>query len=290
MAHLNIFELSIQFKFKPNPRVWIECEASVNGWIDERCEYVECSVPIGNTGYVSTLKFDPWKTAFRRELDRRLDAAEGLPQGEELQQLFSGFNIPCLVGVKPGSQLGRVIGVEEPEPPGRQLLLKALRATEPPTVQDVAGEKDPWEMREEFFRCRPTAKDFGRFLNRWGSWSVNDDPVTLLELIECQTTYREALTQEPEMWLHQFGFFTLEKIRTPPYMAFRVTECKHAIEATITIDLLNKVPFGICARPDCRMPFVIKSKHSRQYCRTYCAHIVNVRERRRNPNAKKGKP
>ncbi|MGD0975201.1 MAG: hypothetical protein ABR866_14020 [Candidatus Korobacteraceae bacterium] len=65
-----------------------------------------------------------------------------------------------------------------------------------------------------------------------------------------------------------------------PHYVLRATSCRRAILDTIVIDHLRKVQFRLCARPDCRTPFAIESRHQREYCCQYCAHIESVRKQR----------
>jgi hypothetical protein len=50
-----------------------------------------------------------------------------------------------------------------------------------------------------------------------------------------------------------------------------------AIILTVHIDHLRRVRFKSCARPDCRKPFHLTSRHRRLYCGRYCGHLVAVR-------------
>jgi len=57
--------------------------------------------------------------------------------------------------------------------------------------------------------------------------------------------------------------------------------CEDAIKATLTIDHLGNVKFGICKRHDCRKLFKRKTAQKRVYCTPECAHLANVRKLRK---------
>jgi hypothetical protein len=93
---------------------------------------------------------------------------------------------------------------------------------------------------------------------------------------------RKALTSPADKWLTDFQKYLLSTIRPRyPYFFLGTGKCQEAIIWTITIDLLKKVQFRLCARRDCRTPFAIENQHRREYCCQYCAHIESVRRQRR---------
>jgi hypothetical protein len=53
-----------------------------------------------------------------------------------------------------------------------------------------------------------------------------------------------------------------------------------AVVASIQIDKLLGAEFRYCARPDCKKPFQIESRHRRIYCSTDCAHYIAVKNNR----------
>ncbi len=64
------------------------------------------------------------------------------------------------------------------------------------------------------------------------------------------------------------------------FAVFEAGETLGAMLATIIIDHLRGAKYGFCARVDCGRPFEIETRHQRQYCRTYCAHLAGLRRRR----------
>jgi len=185
-----------------------------------------------------------------------------------------------------------------------------------PVLAQPATNKlaDAWLMREEFFHLK--SGDTGqllRFLNKWGLWTEEpegwEDPnlsghpslrcsVFVDRVWEDKRLFREAVIGSAIDWLKpdydpdvpetEVGqvndLFTLVTFRNKyPYHFLRATGCELAIRTTITIDLMRKVKFRICARPDCATPFPIESRHRRAYCCQYCAHLESVRRNRQNP-------
>jgi hypothetical protein len=161
-------------------------------------------------------------------------------------------------------------------------------------------ERDPWQMREEFLRLKKDHEALLNFANKWGRWdletlqpvyergtprNISDYrcPHFILpdQIWKLQDSYRAALRAPAEDWLSKFATLRgLEKRSTFPYLTAKSLSCKEAIEITITIDLLKKVKFRVCARPDCDNVFSLDSKHKRKYCQQYCGHLESVRKQR----------
>lgn len=294
MAQEFFFKVDVLLRFKPQPRVWIGSGATVKGWVDDEvCDKIQFSAPIGTTRYVSSGELDPWRMTLPPELKELLEYGRALPQSEELRESFSDFKVPCVVQFEPGSGVEQALAGKDP-------LVELLRArsTAVETQQQIRSasgnscpkepEKDPWEMRREFFKCKPTTEDFVRFLNRWGRWDYSDGAIPLYQLVEYQKECMQALTQAPELWLKESGFFFLQRMTRAPYFALDIDDCRRAIAAAITIDLLREIEFKLCARKDCGVPFEIRSKHERMYCTQRCAHLESVRKSRREAKSAKG--
>jgi hypothetical protein len=101
-----------------------------------------------------------------------------------------------------------------------------------------------------------------------------------------QKQCRDALRKPAGKWLPTQKLLALTPRKQYPYYVLKARNCQSAILNTIVIDLLRKVKFHLCARPDCQAPFAIASRHRRDYCSQYCAHLQSVR-RQRSANAKK---
>jgi hypothetical protein len=96
-----------------------------------------------------------------------------------------------------------------------------------------------------------------------------------------QEQCRDALRKPVDEWLPTQKLLALIPREQYPHYLLRASNCQTAILNAILIDLLRKVKFRLCARPDCRAPFAIESKHRRDYCSQYCAHLESVRRQRR---------
>ena len=157
---------------------------------------------------------------------------------------------------------------------------------------------NPWTMRDEFFHLR--RGDDGAlvdFLNRWGWWRSweqfhKEGAESAASIWELYDLFRGAVTSAPKGWLAdpRNDFFTLgvqPRAGVPPYV-LSVSGCELAIRATITIDLLNGAKFRICAREDCRTPYLVESGHPRKFCKQYCGHVVSQRKKRRAEKRSKG--
>jgi hypothetical protein len=143
---------------------------------------------------------------------------------------------------------------------------------------------DAWELRDEFLRLSMDNDSALSFLQKWGRWRSWRGLVDVEEMRALQRKVREALISSPEQWLASSSG-SLPRMRprstTFPYFGFLTDSCEAAIRTTTTMDLLRRVKFRSCARPDCAVPFPIESKHERRYCTQYCAHLESVRRNRR---------
>jgi hypothetical protein len=148
-------------------------------------------------------------------------------------------------------------------------------------------------MRDEFLILKPETDALCLFLNHWGLW--NSDPgyecrffgkpqdVTIIipHLIwKVREQYRRALIGKAPTWLRNAGHLSLSRINEPPYLSVKESYCERAVRATITIDHLSNVSFGICRLIDCRKLYKRETKQKRMYCSTAHAHLANVRKSR----------
>jgi len=97
---------------------------------------------------------------------------------------------------------------------------------------------------------------------------------------EFQKECRTGLNKPAEKWLSKHPLRELYSRHEYPHYLLHATSCRRAILDTIVIDHLRKVQFRLCARADCRTPFAIETRHQREYCCQYCAHIESVRKQR----------
>ena len=138
-------------------------------------------------------------------------------------------------------------------------------------------------MQREFRRLKQDTWTLLEFLRKWGVWdgkrlgssnlaraaNASIQNVVFPEGIwALQQRYREALLSPPDEWLSNGVDPFKGAYATPMYPHFNLEHyrCKLAIEATITIDLLRRVKFRKCKRPDCSEVFELESEHKRFYC------------------------
>jgi hypothetical protein len=165
---------------------------------------------------------------------------------------------------------------------------------------------DAWAMRREFLSMKQDSWALLEFLRKWGIWdekrlgsstfargaNASTQNIVFPEGIwELQSAYRAALVSPPDEWLCKGVDPFKGAYATPMYPHFILEhyQCKPAIEATITIDLLRKVKFRKCKRPDCSEVFELESRHKRLYCGQPCAHLESVRKQRRKAAKQKNK-
>jgi hypothetical protein len=160
----------------------------------------------------------------------------------------------------------------------------------PPSLKP--GGANAWDMRDEFFALEDDFHATRRFLNRWGLWdfqllhekeSLRSLPINLAfpyHLWTIRDTYIKAATGSPRAWLSTATPLSLKEAPTVPYHIVERSYCEDAIKATITIDHLSNVKFGICKRHDCRKFFKRTTAQKRLYCSPKCAHLANVRKLR----------
>jgi hypothetical protein len=104
-----------------------------------------------------------------------------------------------------------------------------------------------------------------------------------IDIWEFQRRCRDGLKSPAYKWLAEAQKLFLVTSRPKyPHFLSTASNCQDAIRTTITLDLLRKVKFRICARPDCASPFPVENRHRRKYCRQYCAHIESIRKQRRS--------
>jgi hypothetical protein len=178
-----------------------------------------------------------------------------------------------------------------------------------PSEQRTKPE-DAWELRNDFLALGEDIDAIAKFLNKWGHWdeqrlffqpldaktSSARPPLFIRHFVlpdqiqECQSQFRSALTSTAVDCLTKMNIMFPPPVPRPEFPHFLVLMrggCRRAIEMTIAFDLLRKVRFRKCARPDCHEVFEVKSKHRQRFCQQYCAHLESVRRQRRKQSKKK---
>jgi len=149
---------------------------------------------------------------------------------------------------------------------------------------------DAWELRDDFLSLKANSEAALAFLNKWGRWILHRNYVDMPEIIALQQAVRQALTYPAEIWfcsLYASPPLVNSRSWEFPHFVILTDACKAAISMTTTMDLLRQFKFKTCARPDCCKPFPITSKHKREYCSEYCAHLESVRRSRKTTTVKK---
>ncbi len=154
--------------------------------------------------------------------------------------------------------------------------------------------RNAWDMRDQFFALEEDIYATRQFLNRWGLWnfaplyesrnSLRRHPFVLLfphRLWAMRDSYIKAAAGSPRAWLSAATPLSLKETDKIPYFIVERSYCEDAIKATITIDHLSNVKFGICKRHDCRRFFKRTTLQKRMYCSPECAHLANVRKLRK---------
>jgi hypothetical protein len=156
-----------------------------------------------------------------------------------------------------------------------------------------ARRADAWEARDEFFHLR--SGDSGKlldFLNRWGSWlpfestfeDVAVNGVAAKDVWQVRERFLKGVMNPLVEWLtdssvNESPLAIFQPRLKYPHFFYRATGSAIAMHTTITLDMLRRTKFRLCARKDCPVPFPVRSK--KKYCGWYCGHIESVRKNRR---------
>jgi hypothetical protein len=264
MAH--VIELSIKFDFRPTPDQsnWEVCEGVISGWRRTE-EYVAGGV-------------------YRDELVVKLRTKSRLRRAIfPLARLDAGLQRACraMDPFRADSDLEVQAACKAIKP------IYLVRSIFPPHILDLNlkryASSDAWEMRDQFLRAKLSQEGARDFLEKWGFWGGAIDVVELAALEELQREVRLALINHDPAWFARKDAFPHAWGRsvTHPYFVIETNRCETAILMTVTCDLLRRLKFKTCSRPDCRLPFALQTKHKRKFCSQYCAHLESVRRSRR---------
>jgi hypothetical protein len=315
MAHASNFTISARFNFRPYKASWVTCWAETVGWWKEP-EPGPVSVfgslpPIGNS-LLKTIGV-PAKSGDRVLVRVDVPSAEELDGGiaAMLSPSFPSYIIEInRADISPEVLQPRENIENTPDIAGREFVVLACPMPEFEKLFSLlkpdGPAKDAWEMQREFFDMEQDVSMLRRFLNRWGLWNgqrcydagylgLTPPPKGMARMIhpplgfalviphllwEQRERYKSALAGKPRAWLGKTSHLSFSTINEPPYFLVERSYCQEAIEATITIDHLSNVEFGICKRDDCRKLFERTTRQERLYCSPECAHLANVRKLR----------
>jgi hypothetical protein len=254
------FHIPIAFDFRRVAVQWTEVRAAVIGWArhqDGTLDPAYLIAGIGGKAEARQIKL-PLSHLPAKERQRCLEMS-GRPEADEgLKEMCASVDMTVFTHTRK-----TYIGEAE-----------LIKNTVP---------VDAMEMRADFLRLRGDSETALAFLNMWGRWTPHRNFVDWPELRELQQAVRQALTSSPAKWLSgNYSDLPTAHSRSSkfPYFGVLTDACQVAIRMTTTIDLLQQTKFQVCARPDCAVPFAVKSKHNRIYCTQYCAHLESVRRGR----------
>ena len=118
---------------------------------------------------------------------------------------------------------------------------------------------DAWLMRDEFFHIKVGDTDgVLEFLNKWGPfWEWRSVP--LERVWQFQERSKRSVIGTAEEWLAMTPPMTLFETRGQyPHLFINVADITGAIETTITLDLLQRVRFRLCAQQ--RLPRAFRGR------------------------------
>ena len=308
MAHIDNISIPARFTFRPFKAAWIPVTAEIIGWHEEPRPQpgVWAPPPIGP---VSKSKLAKPLLEVEQSISNRVRVSVDVPTPQELEA-FCGAMLWASsyeIEIDHANIPGGVLSANEKRAnssnraiEGRQFDVLACPLPEFESslfqLKPEGTVKDAWRMRDEFFKLEEETWALSPFLSRWGLWDYKRgyhpagvaygpkaEPFVLVfpHLVwERREQFRRALAGKSHTWLSTARPLSLTTANEPPYFSVARNYCEEAIEATITIDLLNKAKFGICKRKDCRNLFQRETKQKRLYCSLKCAHLANVRKLR----------
>jgi hypothetical protein len=252
----------MSFEFRTTNIQWEEARANVIGWWNQQPETndpVQLIAEITSSGKKKTIKL-PLSRLPVKERKQCLAALGKRHANETVKEVCSGLELRYLVH-------DRKTYIADSD------LRKHSHAA------------DAWELRDDFLSLKAGSEVALAFLSKWGRWMPFRNYVDMPEIIALQQAVRHALTSPAELWFR--GLYAsppLVNSRSPefPYFVILTDACQAAIRTTTTMDLLRQLKFKTCARPDCGKPFPVTSRHERNYCTQYCAHLESVRRARKS--------
>jgi len=162
---------------------------------------------------------------------------------------------------------------------------------------------DAAEVRDEFLGLG-TEHDLAKFLADTGQFVSNES--RFADLSKWQSLIRSLLSTELEKWAHvlsatdkamaqsivryrnQMVHFPFDQGKSVPVI--RASSTLEAIVASLLVDHLNGIRYGVCARVDCGKVFTLTTGRKRIFCTQYCGHLVSLRKKRKGGHATKATP
>jgi hypothetical protein len=301
MTRQSNISIPARFVFRPFRARWELAWASIVGWGEK--PMLMSLLPIGDPKMTLDSESVIISVALRR-VEGESDDALGLHAGlDGLTGQYDSFELKVKRGdIPPDSLQPHENPYTAPDIAGRDFAVLVCRL---PNVNTLDGSPQPgealmdaWAMREQFFTMGDNGYDALQFLNRWGLWNLERhyEPgssflmgnigrpafalVSPHRLWTLRDSYIKAAAGSSRAWLTTATPLSLKETDKRPYFVVERSYCEEAIKATLTIDHLGRVRFGICKRHDCRRLFKRTSAQKRLYCTPECAHLANVRKLR----------
>jgi len=252
--------IPFSFEFRKRPVEWEQVSARITGWVEGPPQQLIAQIPDGKGTKALNLLFSHFPEGERKAI---LDSIQKAGSERE-NEAFGGIDLDVFAPVNQVPVVDRE-------------LRKHTRPA------------DAWQMRDDFLRMAQISEDAQAFLGKWGRWHQLPRHVEARELFALQRAVRNALVHSSERWFTTENAFLPKVASTStafPHFAMVTDVCRDAICIATTVDLLRRVDFKVCARGDCELPFKVVSKHSKQYCSQYCAHLESVRRNRRSKTVK----
>lgn len=249
--------IPLSFEFRKRPVEWAQVSAHLTGWVDstDRPLQLIARVDDGEGTKTVNLSLSRFAEGERKALLASLERNTG---GVE-KEVFSSVELNLFA-------------------PSKQIPIVDTELTK------HTQPADAWQMRDDLLRMGLDPEEGLAFLSKWGRWRQVGRYVEARELFALQRAVRDALIVSPESWFATGNAFLPRVASTStdfPSFAMVTDLCREAICIATTVDLLRRVEFKVCSRGDCELPFKVVSKHSKQYCSQYCAHLESVRRNRK---------
>lgn len=308
MAQLYNISIPARFIFRPYKAEWVRVTAEIIGWHEEP-RPAPGGIKMPPIGPVPSPKLVKPLKAFEQSISNSVRVSVDVPTPQELEA-FCGAMLGSSnyeIEIDHANIPREVLSANEKRSntpnhaiEGRQFDVLACPRPELESslfsLKPEGTVKDAWVMRDEFFKLEEETWALSLFLSHWGLWNYERgyhaagmalgskaEPFALAypHLIwERRQQFRRALAGKPHAWLSTARPLSLSTANEPPYFSVERSGCEAAIEATITIDHLSEMKFGICKRKDCRNLFKCETQQKRFYCSLKCAHLANVRKLR----------
>jgi len=261
MAHQ--IQIPISFEFRTTKVQWEEARASVIGWRDSQGEKDDPAQLIARITSTSGKKKTiglPLNRLPEKEREQCLAVSGKRHTNEAVKEICSPLEL-------------------------RYFVHDSKTYIADSELRKHSHPADAWQLRDDFLSLKAESEAILTILSKWGRWVPFRNYVDMTEISALQHAVRRALTSPAEVWFRGL-YASPPKVNSRssafPYFVILTDACEAAIRTTTTMDLLRKLKFKTCARPDCDKPFPVTSKHERNYCTQYCAHLESVRRARKS--------